>query len=116
MDEDARAAFVQFHGLDADLFEQTDNSKEAPSGPPKRITIHEIFEAAEMTKLLKAIAGMGLEINHFSPTEHPRYVVTENVGTKNESKTELNSPLSVLGHIRSLGRKGLTIQRYKGLG
>lgn len=119
-DEDARAAFVQFHGLDADLFEQPDNAKAeqaaAPVAQPKRITIHEIFEAAEMTKLLRTIAASGLEINHFSPTEHPRYVVTENPGTKNETKTELNSPLGILTHIRNLGRKGLSIQRYKGLG
>ena len=121
-DEDARAAFVAFHGLDADLFEQTDNSKAepaapaAPAAPPKRITIHEIFEASEMTKLLRTIAAAGLEINHFSPTEHPRYVITENPGTKNESQTELTSPLAILTHIRNLGRKGLSIQRYKGLG
>jgi DNA gyrase subunit B len=118
MNEDARAAFVQYHGLDADLFEQTDNAKvDAPQGGvPKRITIHEIFEASEMTKLLKLIAATGLEINRFSPSEQPRYVITENPGAKSESKTELNSPLGILAHIRGLGRKGLSIQRYKGLG
>ena len=121
MNEDARAAFVQYHGLDADLFEQPDNAAPAPaaaapSGPPKRITIHEIFEASEMTKLLKVIADAGLDINHFSPSESPRYIVTENSGSKNELSTELNSPLAILSHIRSLGRKGLSIQRYKGLG
>ncbi len=122
MNEDARAAFVQYHGLDADLFEQPDNVAAGPAAPttpaaaPKRITIHEIFEASEMTKLLKIIADAGLDINHFSPTEQPRYVVTENPGAKNELSTELGSPLAILSHIRSLGRKGLTIQRYKGLG
>ncbi len=128
-DEDARAAFVQFHGLDADLFEQPDNlvagagatptepaAPSVPAGPTKRITIHEIFESTEMAKLLRAIAAVGLEIKHFSPTEYPRYRVTENAGNKNESQTELHAPLEVLAHIRSLGRKGLTIQRYKGLG
>ncbi|MFA5263278.1 MAG: DNA topoisomerase (ATP-hydrolyzing) subunit B [Opitutaceae bacterium] len=118
-DEDARAAFVQFHGIDADLSEQSDNAKAepaAPAGPPKRITIHEIFESSEMSKLLKVIAALGLEINHFSPTEFPRYIVVENQGAKNEAQTELHSALAILDHIRNLGRKGLTIQRYKGLG
>ncbi|MBI5380721.1 MAG: DNA topoisomerase (ATP-hydrolyzing) subunit B [Opitutae bacterium] len=122
-DEDARAAFVLFHGLDAGLFEQADNAKADSAAPfaaapatPKRITIHEIFESAEMTKLLKAIAAAGLEIKHFTPTEHARYVVTENPGAKSETKTELNGPLQILTHIRGLGRKGLSIQRYKGLG
>ena len=123
-DEAARSNFGALHGLDADLTEQPDNAPKAelaekpvaPSGPPKRITIHEIFESTEMTKLLKAIAAAGLEINHFSSSEEPRYVVAENVGTKAETRTELNSPLAILNHIRALGRKGLTIQRYKGLG
>ncbi|MFT3784038.1 MAG: DNA topoisomerase (ATP-hydrolyzing) subunit B [Nibricoccus sp.] len=114
-DEHARAAFVQLHGLDADLFEQPDNATKTPFST-KRITLHEIFECNEMSKLLKAIASTGLEINRFGHTEEPRYVVTENAGQKSETKTELHSPLDVLKHIRNLGRKGLSIQRYKGLG
>lgn len=87
----------------------------APSGPVRRITIHEIFEATEMTKLLKALAKAGVD-TRFSPTETPRYIFTENAGAKNENKTELFSPLEIIGQIRANGRKGLSIQRYKGLG
>ena len=82
----------------------------------RRITLHEIFESTEMSKLLRAISATGLEINRFSPTEDARYVVTENVGQKTENSVKLNAPLAVLDHIRTLGRKGLSIQRYKGLG
>ncbi|KXU35569.1 DNA gyrase subunit B [Cephaloticoccus primus] len=81
-----------------------------------RITLHEIFESGEMSKLLKAIAEVGLDVNRFSATEEPRFVITENQGQKSESKTELFAPLEIVAHIRTLGRKGLTIQRYKGLG
>jgi DNA gyrase subunit B len=118
-DEHARAAFVQQNGLDADLFEQPELPKEktAPAaGPLKRITIHEIFESTEMSKLLRAIAAVGLDINRFGQTEEPRYIITENAGQKAETKTELRSPLDIVAHIRALGRKGLAIQRYKGLG
>ena len=69
-----------------------------------------------MSKLIKAIAATGLEINRFSPTAEARYTVTENLGQKSETTTELFAPLEILAHIRSLGRKGLSIQRYKGLG
>jgi DNA gyrase subunit B len=117
-DESARAAFVQAHGLDADLFEQPENARaEArPDPTAKRITIHEIFECTEMTKLLKVIAKTELQINRFGRTEAPRYVITENPGQKNEQKTELYAPLEIVSQIRANGRKGLTIQRYKGLG
>jgi DNA gyrase subunit B len=69
-----------------------------------------------MTKLLNAISATGLEITKFSATAETRYRLVENSGQKNESRTELSSPLLILEHIRALGRRGLTIQRYKGLG
>jgi DNA gyrase subunit B len=62
------------------------------------------------------MAAGGLDITRFSPTEEPRYVVTENAGQKSETRTELCAPFEILHHIRNLGRRGLNIQRYKGLG
>jgi DNA gyrase subunit B len=82
----------------------------------RRVTLHEIFESNEMAKLLRAIAAIGLEIQEFSATAEPRYTLTENVGLKGENKTELTSPLDIVTQIRGNGRKGLSIQRYKGLG
>src|SRR5690606_40613217 len=69
-----------------------------------------------MTKILKAIAAIGLEINRFGPSEEPRYTLVENAGLKTETKIELNTPLDIVATIRTNGRKGLSIQRYKGLG
>ena len=112
-DETARAAFTARNGLDADVTE-IEGGTRAPI-PTKRVTVHEIFESTEMSKLLKAIAATGLD-TAFAASEQARYIVTENLGQKSEAKTELFSPLEILGHIRSLGRKGLSIQRYKGLG
>ena len=115
-DEAARARFVQAHGLDADLFEQAEPA--AAKAAPGRcaITIHEIFEGTEMSKLLAAIAKLGLGVDRYARSEQPRYVVTENLGQKSEAKTELFAPLEIVAQIRANGRKGLTIQRYKGLG
>jgi DNA gyrase subunit B len=69
-----------------------------------------------MAKLLNALAKTGLEVAKFSPTEAPRYTMTENAGAKTETKTELFSALDIVAQIRANGRKGLSIQRYKGLG
>lgn len=69
-----------------------------------------------MAKLLRAIAAVGLEINRFSSTPEPRYAIVENAGQKTETRVELASPLDIVAHIRGNGRKGLHIQRYKGLG
>jgi DNA gyrase subunit B len=126
--EEACAEFRQRMNLDADAFDQAEGTVSTPpmgeskkngsAAPvaPRRITIHEIFESTEMTKLLRAMAVAGLDISRFSPTEHPRYVITENPGQKNEAKTGLHAPFEILHHIRNLGRRGLAISRYKGLG
>ena len=62
------------------------------------------------------LARAGLDISTFTPTDQPRYTITENAGTKSEAVTGIHSPLEIIGQIRSNGRKGLSIQRYKGLG
>ena len=69
-----------------------------------------------MAKLLNVIAKTGLEVTAITPTEQPRYTITENPGQKSENKTDLFSQLDIVTQIRANGRKGLTIQRYKGLG
>lgn len=82
----------------------------------QRISVHEIFEAAQISKVLKEMAKLGLDVQNFTPTEEARYRVVENQDQKNESVSEIYSILELVGKIRELGRKGLTIQRYKGLG
>jgi DNA gyrase subunit B len=110
-DDKARAAFM---AANPDAPAAANGS--APSVPTKRVGIHEIFEANELTKLLKALARAGLDISVFAAGEKARFVLTENAGTKNEAKTDLFSPLEIIAQIRANGRKGLSIQRYKGLG
>jgi DNA gyrase subunit B len=114
----AKAAFIAQHNLDADPAEQAEAAKGDTKNPlpVKRVTIHEIFESGEMAKLLRALAKAGLDTDRFTATEAPRYVITENAGQKSENKTELRSPLDIVAQIRANGRKGLSIQRYKGLG
>jgi DNA gyrase subunit B len=131
-DEHARADFLNAHKLNADLTEQIEPADVSadplapviPAAPAekksyatqKRVTIHEIFESTEMTKLLVALAKTGLDIATVTPTTTARYTITENLGTKNENKAELFGPLEIVTLIRANGRKGLHIQRYKGLG
>ena len=111
-DDKARGAFAAAH---ADVVATAPGGSSAPVAS-RRITIHEIFEATEMTKILKGLAHAGVDVTAFAAGEQPRYTFTENAATKNESKTDLFSPLDIITQIRANGRKGLSIQRYKGLG
>ena len=69
-----------------------------------------------MSKLLKLIDRTELDFSPFTPSDKARYVITENAGQKSEARTELFAPLDIVAQIRANGRKGLSIQRYKGLG
>ncbi len=120
-DEHALHDYLEKNKLNADLTEIVDPAApgaevKRPVGPLTRRTKHEIYESTEMAKLLKAIAAVGLDIAQFAATEEPRFTITENPGQKSENKIELKTPLDIVATIRANGRKGLHIQRYKGLG
>lgn len=55
-------------------------------------------------------------VKSFTPTEEPRYILTETLGPDKKNEHPLNSILELVSKIRELGRRGLSIQRYKGLG
>ena len=83
----------------------------------ERIHIHELYESTQITKILKELDKMGLDIQSFTPSDEARYELIEFMGDdKKEKKLELFSILELFENIRSLGRQGLSIQRYKGLG
>jgi len=82
----------------------------------QRVSLHEIFESSEMSKIIKEMAHMGLDIHQFTKTNNARYTITENLGQNNEMRYELFTIMELVEQIRLLGRRGLTIQRYKGLG
>ena len=83
----------------------------------QRISLHEIFESTEMTKLILEVAEAGMDIKQFSKSEEPRYKIIEYKGDeKKENTIELHSIIELVENIRAIGRRGLSIQRYKGLG
>ena len=92
----------------------------------QRINVYEIYEADEMTKLLKEMARADFDIQRFTSDGTPRYELSEGAppadederiaAAKKNTTVPLNSILELVGQIRQFGRRGLSIQRYKGLG
>jgi DNA gyrase subunit B len=83
----------------------------------QRISLYEIFESLEMTKLLRELAGIGMDAHKFTKSKEARYQLIENKGDpKKENVIELYSIIELVDNIRAIGRRGLSIQRYKGLG
>ncbi len=118
VDDDARARFYVENEI-GDVYDESFTRQVNHNGSllNQRISVHEIYEAPEMSKVLKEIERIGLEVKHWSATAEPRYKLQQIRGSSDQEHTiELHSILELTPKIRELGRRGLTIQRYKGLG
>jgi DNA gyrase subunit B len=63
------------------------------------------------------LADAGMDVHTFNKTDEARYHLIENKGdAKKENIIELHSIIELIENIRTIGRRGLSIQRYKGLG
>jgi DNA gyrase subunit B len=113
-----RLNFYTEYGIVDDIFEGSALREVDIDGTKirQRITVHEIFESTQLKTLLEQLAQLGIDLNTFEATSHPRYHIVENMGTDNERIMEMYSGLEMVSKIRELGRRGLSIQRYKGLG
>jgi DNA gyrase subunit B len=120
-DDEERARFYVDNHID-DVYEDI-IVRQVP-GPDgvllnQRITVHEIYEAAQMSKILQELAELGMDVQHWEKNDEPRYKIVENVAPapgKEPHEILLYSVLELVPQIRELGRRGLSIQRYKGLG
>jgi DNA gyrase subunit B len=114
--DDARAAFYAEHGVveGGDLGAVSQAVESHGVLLRKRVLVEEIFEAGSMADLLREMAQLNLDIGHFSPSATVQYILGD--GTAKGANYPLHSILELADAIRSNGRRGLTIQRYKGLG
>lgn len=117
-DDEARTQFYVEEDITEDMFSGVviREAKQGEAVVQQRISVHEIFEADALSKVLSDLAKIGLDVNTFSPTEEARYTLTESKGQKGENVVEMFTILELVEQIRLFGRRGLSIQRYKGLG
>jgi DNA gyrase subunit B len=120
VDFDAKAGFIKSQDISE---EDTSNniSKEIESDGStvtQRISLYEIYESHEIEKLLLKCNEFGIGYEFFVPKEDSseyQFVPKQN-DSPEELPTKVNGLTHFLEHIRQIGRKGLQIQRYKGLG
>jgi DNA gyrase subunit B len=107
--------FLQSHDL-AEQAQESNFHKEIEKDGilmSQRISIHEIFESKELERLIASSTEIGINKEFFSDEKSSSYsLITDNV----DETIELTGVNHFLEKVRSSGRKGLQIQRYKGLG
>ena len=119
-----------FHeeNLDLNLFEDElieggTNGDTEPAEKPKRqegalrrrASLVELHESHAVQKLIAELARKGLKVEHFSDSDHPIFELLEGEGEKSTVHAVFSIP-EILAKVLDIGKKGMQIQRFKGLG
>ncbi len=95
---------------DTELIEKTKNG-----GPSRRAGHVELHESKAIAELLEKLNRKGLSVEHYSAQDKPLFELLEGEGEK-ETVKPLFSIAEILDAVLEVGRRGLTIKRFKGLG
>jgi DNA gyrase subunit B len=97
--------------------EESDTSmlEKAKNGHTRRARHVELHESKAIAELLAKLAKKGLSVEHYSAQDKPLFEVIEGQGDKEQVKPLFSIP-EILGSVKDVGRRGLSIKRFKGLG
>jgi DNA gyrase subunit B len=84
-------------------------------GPRRRGIRVELHESTAVGKLINELNRKGLKIEHYSNSDHPLFELIEGDGEKATAHPLFAIP-EILAKVIEIGRKGMTVQRFKGLG
>jgi len=90
-------------------------AKESAATRKRRARLLEIHESVAVDKLIKELAKKGLEIDHYTATDKPIFHLVEGEGER-ENKHEIFAIPRILELVKEIGRRGVQIKRFKGLG
>jgi DNA gyrase subunit B len=97
--------------------EESDTSllEKSKNGHTRRARHVELHESKAVAELLAKLAKKGLSVEHYSAQDKPLFEVIEGAGDKEQVKPLFSIP-EILGSVKEVGRRGLSIKRFKGLG
>ncbi len=92
------------------------SSRSGRNGAPRRRgKLVELHESSTVRKILDQLSERGLKIEHYARNEKPIFELLEGEGER-AALTPIFSIPQILKTIRELGRRGVQIKRFKGLG
>jgi len=121
-DEKAVRNFHQ-ENLDLNLFDTEIGQEllplaEAPvraDGTRRRGRLVELHESAAIEKIIAELARKGLKVDHYAASDRPIFELIEGEGEKSVLHPLFSIP-EILQKILEIGRRGVQIKRFKGLG
>ena len=115
-DEAALRAFAA-ENRDLRLFDETLTQEEtlAMIGPSRRAVLKELHESNAIERIFSRLAERGFDTGQFFADDRPLYELVEGEGEK-QHVTPVFSVPEILTRVLEIGRKGIQIKRFKGLG
>jgi DNA gyrase subunit B len=90
-------------------------SKKTDLTTRRRAKLIELHESISAQKLIDELARKGLKIEHYSDNDEPIFELIEGDGDKAVTHPLFTIP-DILNKVLEIGKRGLSIQRFKGLG
>ena len=90
-------------------------TKSKKEGPSRRARLESLFESHAIAELLGRLSKRGFAVDHYSAQEKPLFELIEGEGDKRQVKS-LFSISEILSAIMEVGKRGIEIRRFKGLG
>ncbi len=87
----------------------------ASDRPYRRAQLVEIHESKSIARSMKRVEELGLDLEHFSSQDEPLFEILEGEGEEAE-RTPLFSIPEIFATVVEIGKRGIDIQRFKGLG
>src|SRR5438874_8303880 len=85
------------------------------NGVRRRGKLVELHESAAIQKLILELARKGLKVDHYATSDRPIFELIEGEGDKAVAHPLFSIP-EILQKILEIGRRGVQIKRFKGLG
>jgi DNA gyrase subunit B len=126
--------------IEENLDEVEDDKLGNGNGKSSRVKVIELYESAGIQTVIETLEKKGFNLDHYAAQEEPLFELLEGTAPEatppegaapsaptakdakkpkakpEEKRTEINSIPAILEQIKELGKRGLVIQRYKGLG
>jgi DNA gyrase subunit B len=91
------------------------SAKKKEEGMRRRARLIELHESSAVQKIVVELSKKGLNIEHFSDSDHPIFELIEGEGDKAVTHSLFSVP-DIHSRVIEIGKKGMSIQRFKGLG
>ena len=106
---------------DLDLLSRNTEATEPPEklsrkdGPSRRARHESLYESHAVQDVLSRLSKRGLAVEHYSAQDKPLFELLEGEGER-QQRRPLFSVSEILPAIKEVGKRGIEIKRFKGLG